>query len=91
MRAKKYYENAMKRYANFNNDLTENDKRFCAVVEAIALDTKDIVSEAVRIAVAVPTWNFCMAALVGMDVYRGIKDATLASYEEYIKENGTRI
>ena len=86
----KYHWNYIEAYARYKMerpDMSEKDREFCARVEQFAYIGRDVVTTVVTAPVV---------AAVGVGIVTGwvltqIWDQTKKSYNEYVKENGTRI
>ena len=84
-----YYQRAMVRYEN--TEMTDKDKRFCASVEAATIKATRFAKDVVTYTVAAPMFAAVTTGCVGYMIVNGIKKEVLRSYDEYVKENGTRI
>lgn len=84
-----YYQRAMVRYEN--TEMTDKDKRFCATVETVTIKATQFAKDVATYTVAAPMFAAVTTGCVGYMIVNGIKNEVLRSYDEYVKENGTRI
>ncbi len=85
------YKKAIRRYNEYNSDLSEKDKKLCATVEAVTLEATRLAERTVTLTLATPCIIAEIAKCVTKIAVEEIKDQTIKSYNEYVEENGTQI
>lgn len=85
-----YYKRAMSRYDKYT-DMSAKDKKFCASVEAATIKATGFAKDVAHYIIAAPLFAAVTIGCVGYVVVNDIKYEVVKSYNEYVKENGTRI